>query len=443
MEIALLGAGTVGQSVFSLLADHASEIEGRVGEPVHVRRVVVRDVNRKRQTHIPASLLTSDGDACVSDPSIDAVVEVMGGIQPAYQWVTAALQRGKPVVTANKALVAEHGTDLFDAADAGGTDLFFEAAAAGAVPIVRALKLSLAAQHAVRIVGVLNGSTNYLLDALSAGQTAEQAVSQAQAAGYLEADPSDDLSGRDTCRKLAILASIAFTRRVLPDDIPTVGVDALEPEDLRMAEALGRRVKLLAEAEETDHGLALCVGPALVPKDHPLAQIRGGANVVLVSGEPAGDTLMSGQGAGGGPTAVAVLGDLIEAVRLKRTGGRAVGCTCRTRTPVVAAELRPRSIALDLTVEDRPGVLAQAAQAFAGEGLSVRSVLQEPLPDGLALLQVVLHPTSMSAALGATRTLARAGAVRRISPILPFWDPERAPSVSGGPAQAVRSEVPA
>jgi aspartate kinase len=315
VRVALLGAGTVGQSVLGLLSEHAAGIAARAGEPVSVRSIVVRDRRKPRSAAVPPELLTTDGLRAVTDPTVDAVVEVMGGLSPAREWVLAALAAGKPVVTANKALVAECGPDLFDAADRGGTDLFFEAAAAGAVPIVRALKLSLAAERTVRIAGILNGSTNFLLEALERGAPAAQAVAEAQALGYLEADPSDDLSGRDAQRKLAILASIAFSCRVLPEDIATAGVEGLEAEDLAMAAELGRRVKLLAEAEQTDAGLALSVGPVLLPHDHPLSQIRGSANAVLLSGHPAGDTLLAGLGAGGGPTATAVLGDLIEAAR--------------------------------------------------------------------------------------------------------------------------------
>lgn len=325
MRVGMLGAGTVGSSLLDLLARHGPELTDRLGEPLEVVAVVVRDAARPRRLSLPdRGRVTDDAATVVDDPSVEVVVEVMGGTEPALAYALRALRRGASLVTANKALIAAHAPALFAAAGEGGGDVLFEAAVGAAVPVIGAMQQALSAARVSAIAGVLNGSTNYLLARMADGVAFADAVRQASAQGYLEADPGDDVDGHDAARKIAILASLAAGRHYAPEAVACRGLGGVGPADMAIAAALGMAVKLLAVAERGagDGDFSVWVAPALVPADHPFAAVHGAANAVAVAAEPGGETLLAGQGAGGAPTAQAVAGDLLAAARRRRAGQR-------------------------------------------------------------------------------------------------------------------------
>ena len=324
MRVGLLGAGTVGSALLDLLAAHGPELTDRLGEPLAVAAVVVRDAAKPRRLSLPeGTLVTADAARVVDDPAISLVVEVIGGVDPALAYVERALRRGASVVTANKSLVAAHAPRLFAAARAGGGDLLFEACVGAAVPVVGAMQHALSAGRVRAVAGVLNGSTNFLLALLAEGVGFDEAVARARHLGYLEADPSDDVDGHDAARKIAILACLAGGRHVGPEAVTRRGLAGVGPGEVELAGALGATLKLLAVAERPPGAsgpFSLWVAPALVPAHHPLAAVHGAANAVVVAVEPGGETLLAGQGAGGPPTAQAVAGDLIAAAVRRRAG---------------------------------------------------------------------------------------------------------------------------
>jgi homoserine dehydrogenase len=328
---------------------------------------------------LPPSAFTDDGASIVDDPDVDIVCELLGGIEPARSLVLAAFDHGKPVVTANKELLSTHGRELFDASDAAGIDLYFEASVGGGIPLIRPLKESLTGERLTRVTGIVNGTTNFILTKMSEeARSFDDVLSEAQALGYAEADPAADVDGHDAAAKVAILASIAFNARVVSDDVFREGISGVSTEDIEYARRLGYVVKLLGIAElGADDRIAARVHPAMIPEGHPLASVRDAFNAVFVEGPNIGELMFYGRGAGGDATATAVLGDLVTVARNLLAGTRGVGCTCfyeRTIRPM--AEMEGQYYIL-LRVEDRPGVLAEIASALARNEVSIKSVWQE------------------------------------------------------------------
>jgi homoserine dehydrogenase len=389
LRVGLLGLGTVGSSVVRLLEEHRDDIAARAGCRFEVARIAVRDPAKVRGVRVDPSIVTTDPMLVLDDPGIDIVCELIGGREPAGSLVLAAFERGKPVVTANKELLATRGRELFDAADDKGLDLYFEAAVAGAIPLIRPLKESLTGERLRRVLGIVNGTTNYILTKMSEeGRPFDEVLAEAQRLGYAEADPSADVDGHDAAAKVAILASIAFNARVVAQDVFREGITRVTTEDIEFARRLGYVIKLLAIAELDDDRVAARVHPAMIPSTHPLAAVRDAFNAVFVEGPNVGELMFYGRGAGGDATATAVVGDLVTVARNVLSGARGVGCTCfleRTIRPM--AEHRGQYYIL-LRVEDRPGVLAEIASVLADNDVSIKSVWQEGAGDDARLVFV-------------------------------------------------------
>ncbi|WP_277209935.1 homoserine dehydrogenase [Isoptericola croceus] len=374
LRVALLGCGVVGTQVARVLLEHPDDLAARAGAPLELVGIAVRDTTTPRDG-VPPELLTDDAASLVT--RADLVVEVMGGIEPARTLILSAIEHGASVVTANKALLAEQGPVLFEAADAAGVDLSFEAAVAGAIPIVRPVRESLAGDHVTRVLGIVNGTTNYVLDEMATqGLGLDKAVQQAQELGYAEADPTADVDGFDAAAKAAILASLAFHTRVSIDQVAREGIRSITTDDVEWARRSGYVLKLLAIAERTAEGVAARVHPALVPTDHPLAAVRGAFNAVFVEAEAAGPLMFYGQGAGGRPTSSAVLGDLVSAARDRLVGGKGPRESAYASLPVLAADAAVTRYQVRLEVADRTGVLAQVAGVLADHGVSIDTVRQ-------------------------------------------------------------------
>jgi len=378
LRVGLLGCGTIGSAVVRLLHEHREDFGRRAGCRLEVSKVAVRDPSRRRDVPLDPSAFTADPMDVIDDPDVDIVCELMGGSEPAGSLILAAFDRDKPVVTANKELLSTRGRELFDASEAKGLDLYFEAAVGGGIPLVRPLKESLTGERLTRVIGIVNGTTNYVLTRMSEdGMSFADALREAQRLGYAEADPTADVDGHDAAAKCAILASIAFNARVVAGDVYREGIATVTSEDIEFARRLGYVVKLLAIAELHEGRIAARVHPAMIPSGHPLAAVREAFNGVFVEGPNVGELMFSGRGAGGEPTATAVVGDLVTVARNLLAGARGVGCTCfleRTIRPM--SEMEGQYYIL-LRVEDRPGVLAEIASVFGRNDVSIKSVWQE------------------------------------------------------------------
>jgi len=376
LTVALLGGGTVGAQVARLLVENARDLEERIGAPVELAAVLVRDLDRPRDD-VPAELLTDDA-AAVAGSGADIVVEVMGGIEPARSLILQAMAAGSSVVTANKALLAADGATLYEAAKRHGVDLYFEAAVAGAIPLLRPLRESLAGDRITRVMGIVNGTTNFMLTKMDEEAVAYSDVfEEAEALGYLEADPSLDVDGHDAAAKAAILAELAFHTRVTLDDVYCEGITRVTAEDVRAARQMGFVIKLLAVAELCGDGVIVRVHPAMLPRSHPLASVRGAFNAVFIEAESAGEVMFYGRGAGGAPTASAVLGDLVTAARNRVSGGRGPGESTYAQLPILPVGAALTRYYVNLAVADKPGVLASIASAFADNGVSIQVVRQD------------------------------------------------------------------
>ncbi|SDC51405.1 homoserine dehydrogenase [Actinokineospora iranica] len=403
IRVALLGCGTVGAQIVRLLTEQAHELAARVGAPVELAGIAVRRPNKHRD--VPAELLTTDAAALVTAPDVDVVVEVIGGIEPTRTWLLDALRSGKSVVTANKALLAEHAGELFSAADAAGVDLYFEAAVAGAIPLLRPLRESLAGDRITRVMGIVNGTTNFILSAMDeTGAGYAETLEEAARLGYAEADPTADVDGYDAASKAAILASLAFHTRVTAGDVYREGISAVTPSDVAAARVLGRTIKLLAICERVggDGGesVAVRVHPAMIPRNHPLAGVGGAFNAVFVEAEAAGQLMFYGQGAGGAPTASAVLGDLVAVARNLVVGGRGPRESAYADLAVRPIAQASTRYHISLDVADRAGVLAAVAAVFAQHEVSIAAVRQEGRAADASLV-VVTH-SAPDAALRST-----------------------------------------
>ncbi len=393
VRIGLLGCGNVGGALAALLAADADRIAARTGTHLTITRVAVRDVAKLRALALPDGVLTDDAASVVADPDIDVIVEVIGGIEPARGLILEALKHGKPVVTGNKELVATAGEELATAARATGLDLLFEASVAGGIPLLRPLRESLAGERIDRVMGIVNGTTNFILTRMTeSGASYDDALAEAQQLGFAEPDPTADVEGFDAAAKAAIIATVAFGRRVVAADVEREGISGITGADIAVAKRLGYVVKLLAVARQHDDGaVSVQVNPALVASTHPLAGVRESFNAVFIEGRSVGQLMFYGRGAGGGPTASALLGDLLDAAHNLRTRTPGPQPHAETATIRPVADLSS-AFYLRLEVADRPGVLAQVAGVFGTHGVSIRSMEQEQTPDGPgALLEFITH----------------------------------------------------
>jgi homoserine dehydrogenase len=389
VAVGMLGCGVVGTGVARLLADHAAQVGDRAGAAIRLQRVAVRDLAKARDPAVDRSWLTDQATEVVTDPQVDVVVEVMGGIEPARSLILEALRLRKPVVTANKELLATHSSELFAAAAAAEVELRFEAAVAGAIPIVHPLKASLAGERIRRILGIVNGTTNYVLWRMATTGTGyAEALAEATELGYAEPDPSADVEGFDAAAKCAILASLAFNTRVVARDVYREGITDVTAADVAAAARMGYTVKLLAIAEEIEGEVSARVHPAMVPDGHPLAAVGEAYNAIFVEGDAVGRLMFYGRGAGALPTGSAVLGDLVEVVRNRANGSRGGGSTFLYEPRLRPMEKVDTQYYLACDVADRPGVLAQVAAVFATHGVSIRSVLQRGKGDEAQLVLV-------------------------------------------------------
>jgi homoserine dehydrogenase len=375
----LLGLGTVGGAVADLLICRGADVSARAGLPVQLQRVAVAHPARPRPVALPAGVLTGDARAVVEAPDVDLVVEVMGGLEPARTYVLTALARGKSVVTANKQLMSTRGEELLAAASRSGVDLFFEGSVAGGIPIVKTIQEALAGNRIQHIMGIVNGTTNFILTRMSEdGIGFGEALAAAQRRGFAEADPTDDIDGHDAAAKLAILASVAFESRVVSADVYREGISAITPRVIGYAREMGYVIKLLAIARCADGAIEARVHPALLPATHPLAGVADELNAVLIEGDPVGLVVLEGRGAGGGPTASAVVGDVIDAARNLRTGARGrLGTGLRQHYAIREISEAVLAYCVSLEVSDRPGVFARVAAAFGDEQVSIASIVQK------------------------------------------------------------------
>ncbi len=420
LRVALLGCGVVGTEVVRLLRSQSDDLAARIGAPIELVGIGVRDLGQDRGPFVPRELLTDDPAALVGRPEVDVVVETIGGIEPARTLLLQALHRGASVVTANKALLAEHGPELYGATDDAGVDLYFEAAVAGAIPLLRPLRESLAGDNVNRVLGIVNGTTNYILTRMGeSGATFADALAEAQALGYAEADPSADVDGYDAAAKAAILASLAFHTQVTMSDVHREGITGVRAQDVAIAQAMGHVVKLLAICERSPdgRGVSVRVHPAMVATTHPLAGVRDVYNAVFVESDSAGQLMFYGRGAGGAPTASAVLGDLVAVGRNRLSGGRGP-----RESAYAALEVRPIGEAqtryyIGIDVADRTGVLATVAQTFAAHGVSIETLRQDMHGDQAALV-VVTHKASDAALSAVVADLRGLDVVRAVDSVM-------------------------
>jgi homoserine dehydrogenase len=421
VRVGLLGCGVVGGSLIGLIAGRGDDIADRTGIRLEVGPVAVRDVTKARAVAVDPSHLTDDPSSVVEDPDVDVVVELMGGVEPAHELIAKALSNGKPVITANKALLAAEGSELFTIADDNKVDLLFEAAVAGGIPFIRPLRESLAGEQISRVMGIVNGTTNYILTKMTEeGADYAEALAEAQALGYAEADPGADVDGHDAAAKAAIIASIAYGGRVIADDVYTEGISRISATDIEVATKLGYVVKLLAVVESFGlDGVAVRVHPTMIPDTHPLASVRDSFNAVFVEGAAVGDLMFYGRGAGGGPTASAVLGDLIDAAANLRKGTHA-SITTSTPAAIVPMDQLRSEFYLNLDVLDRPGALAAVAGVLGSRGVSIRSMEQIGLGGEARLLFITHHAreADVRATLDDLRELEDVGQVNSVLRVL-------------------------
>ncbi|MEV5006859.1 homoserine dehydrogenase [Streptomyces sp. NPDC056159] len=419
LKVALLGCGVVGSEVARIMTTHADDLTARIGAPVELAGVAVRRPDKVREG-IPADLVTTDATALVKRGDIDVVVEVIGGIEPARTLITAAFEHGASVVSANKALLAQDGAALHAAAEANDRDLYYEAAVAGAIPLIRPLRESLAGDKVNRVLGIVNGTTNFILDKMdSTGAGYQEALDEATALGYAEADPTADVEGFDAAAKAAILAGIAFHTRVRLDDVYREGMTEITAADFVSAKEMGCTIKLLAICERAEDGGSVTarVHPAMIPLTHPLASVRGAYNAVFVESDAAGQLMFYGPGAGGSPTASAVLGDLVAVCRNRLSGATGPGESAYAALPVSSMGEVVTRYHISLDVADKPGVLAQVATVFAEHGVSIDTVRQQG-KDGEASLVVVTHRASDAALGGTVGALRKLDTVRGVASIM-------------------------
>jgi len=414
----MLGCGNVGSQIARLLVANKADLASRAGAQLELVKVAVKDIKAKRDG-IATSLLTDDPDSVVNDPEIDLIIEVIGGISPAKELILAAFKNGKSVVTANKALLAKEGAALYQAAGEANVDLYYEAAVAGAIPILRPLRESLVGDHVTRIMGIVNGTTNYILTKMDESGTAfADALKQAQELGFAEADPTADVEGIDASDKAAILAGLAFHSRVTDKDVYREGITKITATDVKVAKAMDMVIKLLAIAELTSDGsISVRVHPALISRDHPLASVRDSFNAVFVEAQAAGQMMFYGRGAGGEPTASAILGDLVAVARHKVSGGLGPKESDYADLKIAPIGQTNTRYLIRLNVADKPGVLESVAHVFASHQVSIQTVRQTGAGDKAELI-VMTHSSKESALSATVKDLGKLAAVTDVASVL-------------------------
>ena len=418
LKVGMLGCGTVGSQVARLMVANKADLTSRAGAELELVKVAVRDTSLKREG-ISSNLITEDAQSVVHDPSIDLIIEVMGGISPAKELILTALKNGKSVVTANKALLAKEGAALYEAASNANVDLYYEAAVAGAIPILRPLRESLVGDQVLRIMGIVNGTTNYILTKMDESGTAfSDALKQAQDLGFAEADPTADVEGFDAADKAAILAGLAFHSRVTDKDVYREGITKITAADVKVAKAMDMVIKLLAITELTSEGeISVRVHPALISRNHPLASVRESFNAVFVQAKSAGEMMFYGRGAGGEPTASAVLGDLVAIARHKVLGGIGPKESDYASLNIAAIGQTKTRYLIRLNVADKPGVLESVAHVFASHGVSIQTVRQSGIGDKAELI-VMTHSSTELALATTVKDLGKLPVVTDVASVL-------------------------
>ena len=414
----MLGAGVVGSQIARLLIANKSDLASRAGANLELVSIAVKDSKLKRDG-IPAALITNDAKSIVNDPQIDLVIEVIGGIDPAKELILTAIKNGKSVVTANKALLAKHGAELYAAADKANVDLYYEAAVAGAIPILRPLRESLVGDHVIRVMGIVNGTTNYILTKMDEnGAAFADALKEAQALGFAESDPTADIEGFDAAAKAAILAGLAFHSRVTDNDVYREGISKITAADVKVAKAMEMVIKLLAIAELTPEGaVSVRVHPALISRSHPLASVRESFNAVFVEAQSAGQMMFYGKGAGGEPTASAVLGDLVAVARHRVTGGIGPKESDYADLKIAQIGQTKTRYLIRLNVADKPGVLESVAHVFASHQVSIQTVRQTGAGDKAELI-VMTHSSNESSLSATVKDLKNLPVVTDVASVL-------------------------
>ena len=418
LKVGMLGCGVVGSQIARLLVENKSDLTSRAGANLELVKVAVKNINSKREG-ISSNLLTDDAKSVVNDPEIDLIIEVIGGISPAKELILAAIKNGKSVVTANKALLAQAGAELYTAADNANVDLYYEAAVAGAIPILRPLRESLVGDQVHRIMGIVNGTTNYILTKMDESGTAfDDALKQAQQLGFAEADPTADVEAIDAASKAAILAGLAFHSRVSDSDVYREGITKITANDVKVAKAMDMVIKLLAIAELTPEGeISVRVHPALISRNHPLASVRESFNAVFVEAKSAGQLMFYGKGAGGEPTASAILGDLVAVARHKVSGGIGPKESDYADLKIAKIGQTKTRYLIRLNVADKPGVLESVAHVFASHGVSIQTVRQTGAGDKAELI-VMTHSSTESALSETVKDLSKLPAVTDVASVL-------------------------
>lgn len=418
IKVALLGAGNVGSQAARILVEDNAVLEKRIGAPVELIGIAVRDTNASRHWNADPSLYTTDADALID--AADVVIELTGGIEPARTRILRALEAGKSVVSGNKALLAKHGVELQAAADESGAQLSYEAAVAGAIPILRPLRDSLAGDRVTRVLGIMNGTTNYILDQMdTTGASFADALAEAQKLGYAEADPTADVEGHDAASKAAIVASLAFHSDFTIDDVHTEGITSITTDDVAAADADGYVIKLLAICErEGENGANIRVNPTLIPRQHPLAGVHGAFNAVFVEAENAGELMFYGPGAGGAPTASAVLGDFVSLARRLVLGGPGVPETSHAQLHATSLDNVVSRYSVGVLVEDRLGVLANITRILTEHGISIDSLRQSAPKEGAAQIRMVTHSAKDSDLRRAIAVIDALDTVREVNSVI-------------------------
>jgi len=420
IKVGLLGMGTVGTGVLRIVEGHQDDLQKQVGSPIRIEKVLVQDKSKTRRYAIESGRLTEDAWDIINDPAIDVVVEVMGGIEPAKTYILAALERGKHIVTANKDLMALHGTDILNKAAEKNCDVFYEASVAGGIPIIRTLIEGFSSDRITKIMGIVNGTTNYILTKMSQeGASYEDVLKEAQELGYAEADPTSDVEGLDAARKMAILGTLGFHASLSLSDVKVKGITQVSKEDIQYGKSLGYEVKLLGIAERQDDMIGVSVQPTMVKKTHPLASVGGVFNAVYVYGEAVGETMFYGPGAGEMPTATSVVADLVAVVKNMKLGvnGRNMFVPYKEKKLKTDEQIASKYF-VRLHVDDKAGVLAKITQVFAECEVSLESVVQQPnhaITD--AEIVIVTHDASvasMNRVLAAFETLDVIQAIKSV-----------------------------
>lgn len=423
INIGLLGCGTVGTGVVKLLLEKRNTYAHRIGHPIQLKKILVRSLEKAHQTGFDPDLFTQDAQEVLADPEIDIVVELMGGIEPAKEYILNALASGKHVVTANKALVALHGTELFECAEANQVSLYLEAAVAGGIPIIQTIKRSLIANQVHSLYGIINGTTNFILSKMSdEGSAFETVLKEAQAKGFAEADPSSDVGGFDAQYKLGILSSLIFGKRIQVDEIHRVGIEHISPRDIELGHQFGYTIKLLAVAKQSQGAFEARVHPTMIPSEHPLASVGGAFNAILMQGDAVGDMMFYGQGAGQMPTASAVVSDILNiASEIDIPPNILMSGLHHGQVDLKLSEvesLSQNSYFIRILTEDKPGVLGQMGTLLGQEGVSIKTCIQEKVEDDQAELIFITHPVAEARLRPAISHLHKLSSTRKIYSVI-------------------------